>query len=169
MSRREWYREGRVPLHTLRAKVDFGTAEAKTTFGQIGVKVWVYHGDQIPAAEQETERARARAMAGMAARRPSGGGASTGALITDEAEAEEAAEPATAEAEPVAPEAPGDGAEPVASPLTSGEPADASLVSPSEAGEPESADKTEIDAEVLETPGVTEPTAATPAPDGGAS
>ena len=63
MSRREWYREGRVPLHTLRAKIDFGTAEAKTTFGIIGVKVWVYHGDEIPIAEQETERLRARALA----------------------------------------------------------------------------------------------------------
>jgi len=63
MSRREWYREGRVPLHTLRAKVDFGTAEAKTTFGQIGVKVWVYHGDEVPRREQETERAVARAHA----------------------------------------------------------------------------------------------------------
>jgi small subunit ribosomal protein S3 len=142
MSRREWYREGRVPLHTLRAKVDFGTAEAKTTFGQIGVKVWVYHGDQIPAAEQETERARARAMAGMAARRPSGGGASTGALITDEAEVEDVES---------TPEAPADGAEPVESPLTSGD-ADASIVPPSEAGEPESSDKAEVDAEVTEAP-----------------
>jgi small subunit ribosomal protein S3 len=81
MSRREWYREGRVPLHTLRAKIDYGTAEAKTTFGVIGVKVWVYHGDQIPVQEQEIERARARALAGV----PVGGagGASTGALITD--------------------------------------------------------------------------------------
>src|SRR5919109_1133100 len=84
MSRREWYREGRVPLHTLRAKIDFGQAEAKTTFGQIGVKVWVYHGDEIPAEEQETARMRARAIAGLAVRRPSG--ASTGALITDEKE-----------------------------------------------------------------------------------
>jgi small subunit ribosomal protein S3 len=88
MSRREWYREGRVPLHTLRAKIDFGTAEAKTTFGQIGVKVWVYHGDEIPQAEQETERLRARALAHVS----SGGGASTGALITDEREAAEVAE-----------------------------------------------------------------------------
>ena len=63
MGRREWYREGRVPLHTLRAKVDFGTAEAKTTFGIIGVKVWVYHGDQVPDREQQTERALARAHA----------------------------------------------------------------------------------------------------------
>jgi small subunit ribosomal protein S3 len=94
MSRREWYREGRVPLHTLRAKIDFGTAEGKTTFGQIGVKVWVYHGDEIPQAEQETERLRARALAQV-----SSGGASTGALITDEREAAEVAEPeATADA-----------------------------------------------------------------------
>jgi small subunit ribosomal protein S3 len=64
MSRSEWYREGRVPLHTLRAKVDFGTAEAKTTAGIIGVKVWVYHGDEIPYREQETERALARARVG---------------------------------------------------------------------------------------------------------
>ena len=56
MGRKEWYREGRVPLHTLRAKVDFGTAEAKTTMGVIGVKVWVYHGDEVPYREQETER-----------------------------------------------------------------------------------------------------------------
>jgi small subunit ribosomal protein S3 len=63
MGRKEWYREGRVPLHTLRAKVDFGTAEAKTTMGAIGVKVWVYHGDEVPYREQETERARARASA----------------------------------------------------------------------------------------------------------
>ena len=63
MGRKEWYREGRVPLHTLRAKVDFGTAEARTTFGAIGVKVWVYHGDEVPRREQDTERALARAHA----------------------------------------------------------------------------------------------------------
>jgi small subunit ribosomal protein S3 len=63
MGRKEWYREGRVPLHTLRAKVDFGTAAARTTFGAIGVKVWVYHGDEVPHREQETERAMARAHA----------------------------------------------------------------------------------------------------------
>jgi len=84
MSRREWYREGRVPLHTLRAKIDYGTAEAKTTFGVIGVKVWVYHGDEIPREEQGMERARARALAGVGP-----GAASTGALITDVREVEE--------------------------------------------------------------------------------
>ncbi len=45
MGRREWYREGRVPLHTLRAEIDFGAAEAKTTYGIIGVKCWVFKGD----------------------------------------------------------------------------------------------------------------------------
>jgi small subunit ribosomal protein S3 len=98
MSRREWYREGRVPLHTLRAKIDYGLAEAKTTFGIIGVKVWVYHGDEIPLQEQETARMRARAKAGMAVRGPTG--ASTGALITDAREMgdeEEPPQPATAE------------------------------------------------------------------------
>ena len=87
MSRREWYREGRVPLHTLRAKIDYGTAEAKTTFGVIGVKVWVYHGDEIPAEERPTELARARALAGLPA--TGTGAASTGALITDVREMEE--------------------------------------------------------------------------------
>jgi small subunit ribosomal protein S3 len=48
MGRREWYREGRVPLHTLRAKIDYGTAVAKTTFGVCGVKVWVYRGELLP-------------------------------------------------------------------------------------------------------------------------
>ena len=56
MSRKEWYREGRVPLHTLRAEVDFGLAEARTTYGRIGVKVWIYKGDVLPykvAAEEK--------------------------------------------------------------------------------------------------------------------
>jgi small subunit ribosomal protein S3 len=47
MARTEWYREGRVPLHTLRADIDYGFAEANTTFGKIGVKVWIYLGDTI--------------------------------------------------------------------------------------------------------------------------
>ena len=48
MSRREWYREGRVPLHTLRAKVDYGFCTARTQMGTIGVQVWVYHGEVLP-------------------------------------------------------------------------------------------------------------------------
>ena len=46
MRRSEFYREGRVPLHTLRANIDFGFYEARTTFGRIGVKVWIYKGDE---------------------------------------------------------------------------------------------------------------------------
>ncbi|MDY0038893.1 MAG: 30S ribosomal protein S3 [Desulforhabdus sp.] len=48
MARREWYREGRVPLHTLRADIDYGTALAKTTYGIIGVKVWIFKGEILP-------------------------------------------------------------------------------------------------------------------------
>ncbi|MCX8114403.1 MAG: 30S ribosomal protein S3 [Burkholderiaceae bacterium] len=69
IARTEWYREGRVPLHTLRADIDYGLSEAKTTYGVIGVKVWVYKGDTlgrseapaaeaVPAPEREERRAR---------------------------------------------------------------------------------------------------------------
>ncbi len=51
IARTEWYREGRVPLHTLRADIDYGFSEAKTTYGIIGVKVWVYKGDQTDQQE----------------------------------------------------------------------------------------------------------------------
>ena len=50
MSRTEWYREGRVPLHTLRADIDYGFAQARTTYGIIGVKVWIYKGEVLPSA-----------------------------------------------------------------------------------------------------------------------
>src|SRR5206468_2868762 len=68
---------------------DYGTSIARTTFGIIGVKVWVYHGDEIPAEEKKTELARARALAGV----PIGGtgAASRGALITDVREIEDGA------------------------------------------------------------------------------
>jgi small subunit ribosomal protein S3 len=51
IARSEWYREGRVPLHTFRANIDYGTAEAKTTYGIIGVKVWIYKGDGADGAD----------------------------------------------------------------------------------------------------------------------
>jgi small subunit ribosomal protein S3 len=51
IARTEWYREGRVPLHTLRADIDYGFSEAKTTYGVIGVKVWVYRGDHLGRGE----------------------------------------------------------------------------------------------------------------------
>ena len=91
IARCEWYREGRVPLHTLRADIDYGTSEAKTTYGVIGVKVWVYKGDtlgrnDLPAVEtprpEEERRPRGprrdgrpggdRAGAGRGPRRPVG-------------------------------------------------------------------------------------------------
>jgi len=61
IARTEWYREGRVPLHTLRADIDYGFSEAKTTYGIIGIKVWVYKGETLargekPVAAPETER-----------------------------------------------------------------------------------------------------------------
>ncbi|GAA4905028.1 30S ribosomal protein S3 [Streptomyces coeruleoprunus] len=70
MSRSEFYREGRVPLHTLRANVEYGFFEAKTTFGRIGVKVWIYKGDVKNIAEVRAENAAARA-----GNRPARGGA----------------------------------------------------------------------------------------------
>ena len=51
MCRREWYAEGRVPRHTLRAKIDFGFATAATTLGSIGVQVWIYHGEVLPGSK----------------------------------------------------------------------------------------------------------------------
>ncbi len=93
IARTEWYREGRVPLHTLRADIDYGTSEAKTTYGVIGVKVWVYKGDTLgrndlpaavePRAEEErrprgprrdgARPAGDRPAAPRGARRPVGG------------------------------------------------------------------------------------------------
>jgi len=61
MGRREWYREGRVPLHTLRADVDYGEITARTTVGAIGVKVWVYKGDIIPSLARTREKITAEA------------------------------------------------------------------------------------------------------------
>ena len=61
MGRREWYREGRVPLTTLRADVDFGKATARTTVGAIGVKVWVYKGDVVPSLSATREKIAAEA------------------------------------------------------------------------------------------------------------
>jgi small subunit ribosomal protein S3 len=57
IARSEWYREGRVPLHTLRADIDYGFAEARTTYGQIGVKVWIYKGEILPAVRGRKESA----------------------------------------------------------------------------------------------------------------
>jgi small subunit ribosomal protein S3 len=59
IARSEWYREGRVPLHTLRADIDYGFAEAKTTYGIIGVKVWIYKGEVFDLHAPQAEEAPA--------------------------------------------------------------------------------------------------------------
>jgi small subunit ribosomal protein S3 len=69
IARTEWYREGRVPLHTLRAEVDYGEATAQTTYGAIGIKVWVFKGEVIghdPMAQDKrlAEQTSAPAMRG---------------------------------------------------------------------------------------------------------
>ncbi len=61
MSRTEFYREGRVPLHTLRADIDYGFYEARTTFGRIGVKVWIYKGEVAGTRAERQAQAAARA------------------------------------------------------------------------------------------------------------
>jgi small subunit ribosomal protein S3 len=73
MSRSEFYREGRVPLHTLRANIDYGIYEAKTTFGRIGVKVWIYKGDVSGTRAERAAQKAARNAAGGRARPARGG------------------------------------------------------------------------------------------------
>ena len=73
MSRSEFYREGRVPLHTLRANIDYGFYEARTTFGRIGVKVWIYKGD-ITEKEFAAQQAAAAPRQGRGGPRPERGG-----------------------------------------------------------------------------------------------
>jgi small subunit ribosomal protein S3 len=117
MSRKEWYREGRVPLHTLRADVDYGLAEARTTFGRIGVKVWIYKGDILPyksAAEDKIAKEAAMAVGETAGQAPGRRVVSAGGGRRRPAASEAPAE-APAEGAPVAEatEATGDEPEPV--------------------------------------------------------
>jgi small subunit ribosomal protein S3 len=104
MSRTEFYREGRVPLHTLRANIEYGFFEARTTFGRIGVKVWIYKGDAAtgaPTAEQAPGRPRreARGERPERPRRVRSGAAGTTAGGTEAGRASAGA--AAASAEPV--------------------------------------------------------------------
>jgi small subunit ribosomal protein S3 len=73
MSRSEFYREGRVPLHTLRANIDYGFYEARTTFGRIGVKVWLYKGEVPTGSRAEREAAQAAEALRQRRDRPAGG------------------------------------------------------------------------------------------------
>jgi small subunit ribosomal protein S3 len=109
MSRSEFYREGRVPLHTLRANIDYGFFEARTTFGRIGVKVWIYKGDVVGGkAERDVQvpgrgAPRSARPAARGPRRPAGREAAPGGVATEEAPVEAAAVPAVAA--PAAPDA----------------------------------------------------------------
>ena len=64
IARTEWYREGRVPLHTLRADIDYGFAEAVTTYGVIGVKVWIFKGEVLSRTEEASAEPASEAAAG---------------------------------------------------------------------------------------------------------
>jgi small subunit ribosomal protein S3 len=102
MARTEWYREGRVPLHTLRADIDYGFREARTTYGRIGVKVWIYKGDILPYKSTDEQKiAKEAAMA-----------------VGDTAGAER---PRVVSTRPAAPEAPAPAAEPAAAPAAAPE------------------------------------------------
>jgi small subunit ribosomal protein S3 len=95
MARTEWYREGRVPLHTLRADIDYGFREARTTYGRIGVKVWIYKGDILPyktVAEDKIAKEAAMAVgdtAGEARPRRVVSSAAARRRVAEEAPAEE--------------------------------------------------------------------------------
>ena len=106
MSRSEFYREGRVPLHTLRANIDYGFYEAKTTFGRIGVKVWIYKGD-VTSKElaQQAAAAPSRGRTGDRPGRPGGADRGDRRRRTDRpaADAAPAAAAPAAEAAPAAP------------------------------------------------------------------
>ncbi|HZI98827.1 MAG TPA: 30S ribosomal protein S3 [Actinomycetales bacterium] len=103
MSRSEFYREGRVPLHTLRANIDYGFYEAKTTFGRIGVKVWIYKGDVTNRELAQQQAAAPRAPRGPRAERPARGSRPARGTRPEgsaSAPAEQAAAPAGTDAAP---------------------------------------------------------------------
>jgi small subunit ribosomal protein S3 len=99
MSRTEFYREGRVPLHTLRANIEYGFFEARTTFGRIGVKVWIYKGDAVPGREVVPEApARPRRERSDRPERPRRGRSGSSGTTAGGTEAGRAAQAAQAEA-----------------------------------------------------------------------
>ncbi|MGL4306102.1 MAG: 30S ribosomal protein S3 [Mycobacteriaceae bacterium] len=108
MSRSEFYREGRVPLHTLRADIDYGLYEAKTTFGRIGVKVWIYKGDIVGGKREVTAAAVPAADRAPRRERPAGtrprrsGASGTTATSTEAGRAADASASATEATEAVA-------------------------------------------------------------------
>jgi small subunit ribosomal protein S3 len=136
MARKESYREGRVPLHTLRADIDYGFREARTTFGRIGVKVWIYKGDILPyklSTEEKISREAAMAVGETSGQvRPrrlitAGGGRRR--AEQGEPGSAPAAEPVPETAEPPAPEQP-------AAPAAAREPGETAPAEPMEGTEP---------------------------------
>ena len=137
MSRSEFYREGRVPLHTLRADIDYGIYEAKTTFGRIGVKVWIYKGDKVMSrAEREAQEAalRQQRRERPARRGPQSGSTGTTAGGTDAGRANQ------------------DGGEALAAPVTEAPVAESLLV-----------ESPAVEAPSVESPAVEGPSGETPA------
>lgn len=78
IARTDKQKEGRTPLHTLRAQIDFAVSEAKTTFGVVGIKVWIYTGDLIPSAENLRARSMARLSLGAVQQSQDNGKSSSG-------------------------------------------------------------------------------------------
>jgi small subunit ribosomal protein S3 len=178
MSRSEFYREGRVPLHTLRANIDYGFYEARTTFGRIGVKVWLYKGEVPTGSRAEREAAAAAEALRQRRERPAGsrprrsGSQGTTGVSTDAGRA--AAEPATGKApdvanphdgiaDVVAPEAPAVAPEVQESPVTTeaAAAADIAAEAPSAVVQPEGAattDATEAPSDAATESGATAPT-----------
>ena len=114
IARCEWYREGRVPLHTLKADIDYGFSEAKTTYGIIGVKCWVYRGDRLangespgivtpPGAEDDRRGPRRNTRPGGAPGAPAGRGGRPGGGGFDRGAPRQAAGPSDAPATAAAP------------------------------------------------------------------
>jgi small subunit ribosomal protein S3 len=152
MSRSEFYREGRVPLHTLRANIDYGFYEARTTFGRIGVKVWLYKGEVPTGSRAEREAAAAAEALRQRRERPAGrprrsGSQGTTGVSTDAGraatetpavgKAPDVANPQDGIADVVAPEAPAVQPEVQESPVTTAAQADADIAAeaPSEVGQ----------------------------------
>src|SRR4051794_4295233 len=137
MSRSEFYREGRVPLHTLRADIDYGFYEARTTFGRIGVKVWIYKGDVVQSrAEREAQDALRRQQGReRPVRRPRGGSPGTTAGGTEAGRAAAAQQGPGRAGRARAPQVDGEEILPTATPEAAN------------ATEPRSADVTDVPAE----------------------
>ncbi len=162
MSRSEFYREGRVPLHTLRANIDYGMFEARTTFGRIGVKVWIYKGDVVQSrAEREAAEAALRQQRRERPVRPRRSGSSgTTPSGTEAGRAAAAAPPSQADStEAVEVEVE------VNEPLTETVAEAVSDDTPAAVAEAPAAEAPAAEAPAAETPAAEAPVADSPAPD----